>query len=68
MAKYEQGTAPAVMFINGEVLFAFRNGKLELKDEMVRENGGALHDKLIAVGAICVEDGRLQSSGDQRSA
>ena len=58
MAKYEQGTAPAVMFINGEVLFAFRDGKLDLKDEKVRENGGSLHHKLIAAGAICVEDGR----------
>jgi hypothetical protein len=59
MAKYEQGTAPTVVFINGEVLFAFRDGKLELKDEMVRENGGELHDKLIAAGSICVEDGRI---------
>ncbi|MBV5318945.1 MAG: hypothetical protein JZU50_14200 [Desulfobulbaceae bacterium] len=59
MAKYEQGTAPAVVFINGEVLFAFREGKLELIDEKVRENGGELHDKLIAAGSICVEDGRI---------
>ncbi len=59
MAKYKQGTAPAVIFINGEVLFAFRDGKLELKDEKIRENGGELHDKLIAVGAICVEVGRI---------
>jgi|GEM_PF-1867395 len=59
MAKYEQGTAPAVMFENGDVIFAFRKGKLELKDEMVRENSGKLHDKLIAAGAICIEDGRL---------
>lgn len=59
MAKYKQGTAPAVVFINGEVLFAFRDGKLELKDEKVRENGGDLHDKLIAAGAVCIEDGRI---------
>ncbi|WP_319585796.1 hypothetical protein [uncultured Desulfobulbus sp.] len=59
MAKYEQGTAPGVIFINREVLFAFRGGKLELKDEKVRENGGTLHDKLIAAGAICIEDGRI---------
>jgi len=59
MAKYEQGTAPAVMFENGEVLFAFRGGKLERKDEKVRENGGTLHDKLITAGAICIEDGRI---------
>jgi hypothetical protein len=59
MAKYEQGIAPAVMFENGEVVFAFRHGKLELKDEKVRENGGKLHDKLIAAGAICIEDGRI---------
>jgi len=59
MAKYEQGTAPAVIFVNGEVLFAFRDGKLELKDEKVRENGGELHDQLIAAGSICIEDGRL---------
>lgn len=59
MAKYEQGSAPAVMFKNGEVLFAFRAGKLELKDEKVRENGGELHDMLIAVGALCIEDGRI---------
>lgn len=58
MAKYEQGSAPAVMFKNGEVFFAFRHGRLELRDEKVRENGGELHDKLIAVGAICIEDGR----------
>jgi len=58
MAKYEQGSAPAVMFENGEVLFAFRQGKLELKDEKIHENDGKLHDKLIAVGAICIEDGR----------
>ena len=60
MAKYEQGIAPAVMFENGEVVFAFRQGKLDLKDEKVRENGGKLHDKLIAAGAICVEDGRIE--------
>ena len=60
MAKYEQGIAPAVMFENGEVVFAFRQGKLELKDEKVRENGGKLHDKLIAAGAICIEDGRIE--------
>lgn len=59
MATYKQGTAPAVVFINGEVLFAFRDGKLELKDEKVRENGGDLHDKLIAAGAVCIEDGRI---------
>jgi hypothetical protein len=61
MAKYTQGTAPAVVFINGEVLFAFREGKLELKDEKVRENGGDLHNKLIAAGALCVEDGRFDA-------
>ena len=60
MAKYEQGIAPAVMFENGEVVFAFRQGKLDLKDEKVRENGGKLHDKLIAAGAICFEDGRIE--------
>ncbi len=60
MAKYEQGIAPAVMFENGEVVFAFRQGKLDLKDEKVRENGGKLHDKLIAAGAICIEDGRIE--------
>lgn len=59
MAKYEQGTAPAVVFINGEVLFAFRDGRLEIRDEKVRENGSALHEKLIAAGAICVKDGRI---------
>ena len=59
MAKYEQGTAPAVMFENGEVLFAFREGRLALKNEKVRENSGELHNKLIAVGAICIEDGRV---------
>ncbi len=59
MAKYEQGTAPAVMFENGEVVFAFREGKLELKDEKVREKGGILHHKLIAAGAVCIEDGRF---------
>jgi hypothetical protein len=58
MAKYEQGTAPEVLFENGEVIFAFREGRLALKNEKVRENGGALHDKLIAAGAICIEDGR----------
>lgn len=58
MAKYEQGTAPAVLFKNGEVIFAFRDGKLEIKDEKVRENGGKLHDTLITAGAICIEDGR----------
>ena len=61
MAKYEQGTAPAVMFENGKVVFAFREGKLEIRDEMVRENGGRLHDKLIAAGAICVESGAIPS-------
>jgi hypothetical protein len=60
MAKYEQGKAPEVLFLNGEVLFAFRNGKLELKNEKVRENGGKLHDQLIAAGAICIEDGRKE--------
>ena len=30
MAKYEQGAAPEVMFENGEVVFAFRKGRLEL--------------------------------------
>jgi hypothetical protein len=60
MAKYEQGITPEVMFENGEVVFAFRQGKLELKDEKVRENGGKLHDKLIAAGAICIEDGRIE--------
>lgn len=60
MAKYEQGTAPAVLFENGEVVFAFREGKLELKNALVREKGGVLHAKLIAAGAICVEDGRDQ--------
>lgn len=59
MAKYEQGTAPAAMFENGEVLFAFREGKLELKDEKVREDGCILHYKLMAAGAICIEDGRI---------
>lgn len=60
MAKYKQRSAPAVMFKNGEVFFAFREGKFELKDEKVRENGGELHDKLIAVGAICIEDGPIE--------
>lgn len=55
MAKYEQGTAPAVVFENGKVVFAFREGKLEIKDEMVRENGCELHKKLIKYGAVCVE-------------
>jgi len=67
MAKYRQGTAPAVLFVNGEVVFAFREGKLELKDEQVRANSGELHDKLIAAGAICVEDGRIAFSDDRRS-
>jgi hypothetical protein len=38
MAKYEQGTAPSVMFENGEVVFAFREGKLEIRDEMVSDD------------------------------
>jgi hypothetical protein len=59
MAKYEQGTAPAVLFMNGEVVFAFRDGKLELKDEKIRGEGSELHEILIAAGAICVEDGRI---------
>lgn len=67
MAKYTQGTAPAVLFVNGEVIFAFRAGKLEIKDEQVRANGGALHHTLIAAGAICVEDGRIALADDQRS-
>ena len=58
MAKYEQGTAPAVMFENGEVVFVFREGKLAIRDEIARENGGKLHDKLIGAGAICVEEGK----------
>jgi len=60
MAKYEQGAAPAVLFENDEVVFAFRDGKLELKNALVREKNGELHDKLIAAGAICIEDGRNQ--------
>lgn len=55
MAIYEQGTAPAVVFENGKVVFAFREGKLAIRDEMVRENEGELHKKLIRYGAICVE-------------
>ena len=55
MAKYEQGAAPAVLFENGEVVFAFREGKLEIRDEMARENKCELHKKLIKYGAICVE-------------
>ena len=54
MAKYKQGTAPAVVFENNKVVFAFREGKLEIKDEMVRKNGCELHKKLIKYGAICV--------------
>ena len=54
MAKYKQGTAPAVVFENNKVVFAFREGKLEIKDEMVRKNGCELHKKLIQYGAICV--------------
>lgn len=55
MAKYEQSSAPSVLFENGKVVFAFREGKLEIKDEMVRKNGCELHKKLIKYGAICVE-------------
>nr|WP_320012737.1 hypothetical protein [uncultured Desulfobulbus sp.] len=55
MAKYEQNKAPAVVFENGEVLFAFREGKLAIKDEMVSKNECALHKKLLKYGAICVE-------------
>ena len=55
MAKYEQGTAPAVVFENGKVVFVFREGKLEIKDEMVRKNGCELHKKLIKYGAICIQ-------------
>jgi hypothetical protein len=55
MAKYIQNKAPAVVFENGEVLFAFREGKLSIKDEMVSRNECFLHKKLIQYGAICVE-------------
>lgn len=55
MAKYEQGTAPAVLFENGEVVFAFREGKLEIRDELVRENGYELHKKLMQYGSVCLE-------------
>jgi hypothetical protein len=55
MAKYEQGAAPAVLFENGEVVFAFREGKLEIRDELVRENGYELHKKLIQYGAVCID-------------
>ncbi len=55
MAKYEQGKAPAVLFENGEVVFAFREGKLEIRDEMVRKNGHELHRKLMQYGAVCLE-------------
>ncbi len=53
MAKYEQNKAPSVVFENEKVLFVFREGKLEIRDDMVRENGCRLHKKLIQYGAIC---------------
>lgn len=55
MAKYEQGAAPAVLFENGKVVFAFREGKLEIRDELVRENGYELHKKLMQYGAVCID-------------
>ena len=42
MAKYEQGTAPSVVFENEEVVFVFRESKPAIRGEMVRENGGKL--------------------------
>jgi hypothetical protein len=52
MAKYEQGEAPAVLFEGDKVIWAFREGKLELKDEFAFCNENRLHNRLLAAGAI----------------
>jgi hypothetical protein len=56
MAKYEQGTAPAVLFEGDNVVWAFREGKLAIKDEIAFCNENKLHNRLLAAGAVFIED------------
>ena len=56
MAKYEQGAAPAVLFEDDKVIWAFRGGKLELKDEFAFRSENRLHNRLLAAGAVYIED------------
>ena len=61
MAKYAQGTAPAVLFEGPHVAWVFREGKLELKDEIAFGNENQLHNKLLAAGAVWIEETRLNT-------
>ena len=56
MAKYEQGTAPAVLFEGDKVVWACRDGKLAIKDEIAFCNENRLHNRLLAAGAAFIED------------
>ena len=56
MARYEQGTAPAVLFEGDKVVWAFREGKLAIKDEIAFGNDNRLHNRLLEAGAVFIED------------
>jgi hypothetical protein len=56
MAKYVQGTAPAVLFEGDNVVWAFRGGNLAIKDEIAFCNENRLHNRLLAAGAVYIED------------
>ena len=55
MAIYEQGEAPEVLFERGEVIWAFRERRLALKDEFAYRKDNELHNRLLAAGAVCVK-------------